>query len=387
MKFFKFLFFCIFFQLSAQTVKLTPTATISVLTCAPGTELYSTFGHSAIRITDPAQQIDLVYNYGTFDFNTPNFYLKFCRGQLLYELSRYPFYLFPYQYYVDNRWIKSQTLQLTPTETQQIFNYLEWNALPENKKYHYDFFKDNCATRIVDVFTTNIPNLKSKKHTATFGKNTYRSLIHQYLEPNSWYQFGIDLALGSVIDKPIHLKESLFLPDNTYAYLAHCYKGQQKFVKESKVILPVNNIQSIETSLFNPIFVSILLIAILLFNSLILKKSLWIENIYAICFGLGGFTLVFLWFFTDHSATKNNFNIFWLQPFLLIFPLLKNKQWYIILGLFQVTLMWIIGLFQIQQFEFSFYVLSTIPLMLYLKKLIPSKINHGINSFNNNFKI
>ena len=121
--------------LVAQGSGLSPAAQVSVITCGPGTELYSTFGHSAFRIKDPVNGLDRVYNYGTFNFNTPNFYVKFARGKLLYELRAYNFGNFLRGYQEENRWVKEQVLNLKNDQVQQVFDFLENNANPENRAY------------------------------------------------------------------------------------------------------------------------------------------------------------------------------------------------------------------------------------------------------------
>ena len=148
--------FALFFMLNAYIVsaqKLSPEAEISVLTLGPGkTELYSAYGHSAIRVNDPVYGYDAAYNYGTFDFNQPNFYLNFTRGTLIYKLSVQDAKRFIEDYQYHDRSIVEQVLNLTPGQKQLVFDYLQNNAKPENADYYYDYFYDNCATRILYVF-------------------------------------------------------------------------------------------------------------------------------------------------------------------------------------------------------------------------------------------
>ncbi len=135
------LFFISIFGYS-QNIKLSPSAELSVITCGPSDEdLYATFGHSAFRIQDIPNKIDRVYNYGTFNFNTPNFYTKFVRGKLLYQLSAYDFSSFLYSYHQEERWVRGQVLDLTPEDVQKVFDFLENNAKPENRLYKYKFFR------------------------------------------------------------------------------------------------------------------------------------------------------------------------------------------------------------------------------------------------------
>ena len=171
----------------AQKITLSETAVISVLTMGPGNALNDSFGHSAFRILDPNQHIDVVYNYGVYDFNTPHFYLKFTKGQLMYQLDRTSFNLFYRHYMEQNRWIKEQVLNLTTAEKQEVFNFLQNNYLPENRNYSYDFFFDNCATRIRDVLARVLKNklvYNSQFETDTY---TFRQLIQKTYSGKNWY--------------------------------------------------------------------------------------------------------------------------------------------------------------------------------------------------------
>src|SRR5690606_31625041 len=124
---------------------------ISLLTCTPGSELYSVFGHSALRVVDSNAVTDIVYNYGTFDFNDPNFYSKFVRGKLNYYLSTEYFRDFVYGYRLEGRGITEQVLLLTAEEKLALKKFLRENLKPENRHYAYDFFLDNCTTRLRDL--------------------------------------------------------------------------------------------------------------------------------------------------------------------------------------------------------------------------------------------
>jgi hypothetical protein len=156
---FSILFLVTTYQAIAQKQQLSDQAVISLITADPGEELYSLFGHSAIRVKDTVNNQDLVFNYGTFNFNTPNFYMKFTRGKLLYMLSIQQFDRFKRSYEYEKRDLKEQILNLTQDQKQAIFQFLLWNYQPENRYYKYDFFFDNCATRIRDVFIDELPGL------------------------------------------------------------------------------------------------------------------------------------------------------------------------------------------------------------------------------------
>jgi hypothetical protein len=216
---------------------------ISLITCTPGDDLYSIFGHSAIRVIDSVALKDYVFNYGTFDFDDKNFYIKFMRGKLLYFLSmdNTADFISFYQYF--NRGITEQVLQLTDQEKISIQRFLYNNLKNENKFYQYDFFYDNCTTRPRDIIlknTTNRPVLPF----AMSPQTTFRSAIHQYLDRSgqSWSKLGIDILLGVRTDKIMTAEEQQFLPDNLMASID---QSQPKLVKEKiSLYTPLKNSNS-----------------------------------------------------------------------------------------------------------------------------------------------
>jgi len=197
---------------SSQQLQLSPSSKISLLTCGPGEELYSKFGHSAFRVQDSSQGIDVVYNYGVFDARGAEFYYEFSQGRMNYLLARNRFFDFVDDYKIDNRWIKEQILDLDEKERNELFRFLENNARPENRVYKYDYLLNNCATKIWEV------QKKVFGDRLVFDKDyidttyTFRELMQHNLKTNSWGQFGIDLALGSVIDREATPQEHMFLP-------------------------------------------------------------------------------------------------------------------------------------------------------------------------------
>src|SRR6478752_4747802 len=144
------------FAQAQESIQLTENATISVVTFGPWQgELYSAFGHSGFRVYDPEQQIDWLFNYGVFDFDQPNFYTNFAKGIPYYKLGVGDYQRYKAHYISYNRFVHEQVLNLTPAQAQKTFEYLQWNAKPENANYRYDYFYDNCATRIRDVIQTD----------------------------------------------------------------------------------------------------------------------------------------------------------------------------------------------------------------------------------------
>lgn len=318
----------------AQKITLSESAAISVLTMGPGSNLNDSFGHSAFRISDTNQNIDVVYNYGVYNFDTPNFYLKFVKGQLMYQLDRTDFSLF-YQHYSDqDRWIKEQVLNLTLKEKQELFDFLQKNYLPENRKYIYDFFFENCATRIRDVLAGVLKNKLVFNKNFVSKTHTFRQLIQKNVHWNSWGSFGMDLAIGAVVDRNASSWEHQFLPEYIFKALE---KGQIKrglgatdLVKKTSILNKKMAKEKSETLLMSPFFIISLLAFIILGvtfkdyqnNS----RSSWMDcGLYALT-GIIGIFLLLLWFATDHFATQNNYNLLWAVPLSLFFAIEIAKQ-------------------------------------------------------------
>ena len=328
---------------------------ISVLTCDPGNEIYSLFGHSALRIKNPINGQDLVVNWGLFEFSESKFQFgyDFAKGRLKYYMGIQLMSNFITEYRRSKRGIREQVLNLSNQEKYQIIQLLEENYKPENRKYKYEFFYDNCSSRLRDVikkvFGENINFYQSPKS----NKFTFRETIHLYLESFPWLKLGIDLVLGKKIDKLVSNENLMFLPLNVEEIFDKSLvenNGSIKNLVKSKNTL----IESFENKnkLNNIEFYSWILLAITL--SLIVFKldkalRVWSSlNLFII--GLLGIVLVFMWIGTDHNATKMNFNLLWASPFhfILIFYLIKESwnnftYWYLILSLiliFTTILFW-----------------------------------------------
>ncbi len=317
--------------LRCQAQKLSPQAQISILTVSPGDEIYTKFGHSAIRVFDPNLHIDWVYNYGTFDFNTPHFYLNFIKGRLNYMLSVQTFRGFQWVYSGENRWVDEQILNLTQQQKQRVFNFLRWNSMPANKYYLYEFFFDNCATRVRDVFFNTL------KDTLIFEnkqlKITYRQAFNAYMKSDPWLLFGENFIVGSIADKKLTAWDAMFLPDYLEKYFDQIKiktgSGVENVVLKKVRLIDAKRPQP-KFPWYSP-FIIFSLLALILFyvgyqeikkN----KRQVWIDFILFFILGLAGVVLLGLWFFTDHIEGKNNFNLLWAFPLHLIFAFFVLKR-------------------------------------------------------------
>jgi len=369
-----------FFQLNAQQ-KLSDKATISVLTCGPGNELYSAFGHSAFRMHDPVLQIDKVYNYGTFDFNAPNFYLNFAKGKLTYQLSTSSFIRFIREYHYENRWVKAQVLNLSTSDVQKVYDFLENNAKPQNKYYRYDFFYNNCATKLEDIIQQVLKNKVTFSYNYIKTNKTHRDLIADYTPNFKWAKFGIDLALGSVIDKQATKKEYNFLPDYIFKTFEHATitteNNQTKPLVEKEIVVLSSKKTIQHYSLFSP--VNILFILSLLFAFITYidfkknKRTKIIDFTLYFITGTIGIVVLLLWFATSHTATYKNLNFLWaFAPNVVVaFYLLKTKlpNWIVIYNkilLLLIVIALVVWIFKVQVFNTALISLIFALIMRYL---------------------
>jgi hypothetical protein len=357
----------------AQTITLSKDATVAVLTFGPGASLNDAFGHNAFRITDKTRGIDLVYGYGEYDFEAPFFYLKFAQGKLNYMLSRHNFRDI-YRYYSrHNRDINEQILNLTTKEKQKLFNYLEYNYKPENRRYLYDFFYDNCATRIRDVAELATESPIEYTIPKDFVPKTFRSLIYEHVDKNTWGSLGIDLALGSIIDRKASPREHMFLPKYVHDFFATATIGMERsLVKSSAQLNTAEDREDRLNFLVSPFFIlGVLALGILYLTYKDHKnnsRTTWLDMSLAIFTGLIGIILFLLWFATDHTATGYNYNLLWAFPLNLILlwqlrkrnpkPWVKGYLKFLLLMLCLLTLHWLIGV--------QVFALSLIPFFLVL---------------------
>lgn len=299
----------------SQAIELSPLSKISLLTVGTGDDLAAKFGHSAIRLQDVTLGVDEVYGYGTYDFEDSNFYLNFTRGKLAYTISRMPFNYFKRSYEHEKRWVKEQELDLNLEQRTQIIAFLEHNLLPENKRYTYDFLFDNCATRIPMVFEKTLGSAFKFDYGYLKNQLTFRELIRLKLNPNSWSNFGIDLALGSVIDRKATPYEHLFLPIYVYQQMQHTTLDNKPIVKKESVVVAMPEQEDTASFFLTPAFWLGLLLALVIWITFTdyrtKKRTKWLDVSLFMLTGLSGILILFLWLGTDHLATKMNYNALW----------------------------------------------------------------------------
>ncbi len=308
--------------------QLSESSFASVLTCGPGEEFYESFGHSAIRICDTVNNIDRVYNYGSFDFGEPHFYMHFIQGRLNYFIEPQDFKDFIFEYFYFGRAVWEQRLTLNHDELQGLYNDLEWNLKPENKYYKYDIFWDNCATRVRDIIEKNSDDYANfyksdEKWNPRSGipRTTYRDLIYKYTGNSMlWWRMGTDLLLGARCDRPMSRRQFLYMPIELMNQLDTIQLSDNNSLAETRIEL-IPQVTSNPTTLFSPALCFLLLFVVVIVLTLLSHKKGWtLRWLDALLFSVAGVVsiiLLFLWFGSDHACTKWNFNILWANPFFI----------------------------------------------------------------------
>jgi hypothetical protein len=326
----------------AYSVRLSDEAKISLLTCSSGDEIYSYFGHSAIRINDPKSGIDYVFNYGIFSFDSPNFIWRFVKGETDYMLAGQRMPSFMESYYEEQRSVYEQVLNILPSEKQSLFDALAENAKKENRVYRYRHFSDNCSTRVRDQFEKCV-NHQVQYDTLQDTRLTYRQLVDQCVPGNSWNGLGIKLALGIPADKTASFSQKMFLP----GYLQRSMAGAKVIRNGEKVpfAMPVTTLFAAKPLGPGPILTSpavvvnliLLVVAGLTFIEYRRKRRMfWLDFLVFLSFGISGLLLGFLCFISVLEATEWNLNLVWALPthfvfaFLWLVPSLRSKlEWYV----------------------------------------------------------
>lgn len=313
-------------SVSSESVVVGDSAEISLITCSPGPAAYEKFGHTALRYVDPASGLDLVFNYGIFDFDQPGFYYKFVKGETYYMLGVYKTSQFLPQYTERNSQVTEQVLNLSKQEKQQLLDALFVNYLPANRNYLYNFVFDNCATRPRD----KVLELFRGKHilyNISEDNRSFREWVAAYTGDKSWLMFGIDLVFGKDADRIATKWETMFLPEVLSKELSEVLVVDNDSVtrtlfKSESIIVPKTHETEWVNYLKLPLVATtfILLVGLLLTIFEYKKKKYFklIDSLLLIITGLAGMVIFFLMFFSIHPLVKTNFNILWCNPLNII---------------------------------------------------------------------
>lgn len=319
-----FIVVALFFATSVSGQYLSEKAEISLLTYAPVNEIHTVFGHSSVRVFDPERQLDIVFNYGMFDYAAPNFTLNFIKGKLNYSLGIQNFRdVVAYSDY-RNQTVSEQVLNLDNRQKQEIYDFLQNNYKPENRYYLYDFFFDNCATRIRDILDTTLTNRLSYDKVAVEKNVTFRELLREFTQIQPWLEFGIDLVLGLPTDKKATFEQQMFLPkylNESFAVGTIITADTTK--KLVQITRPVHLADEVNETGFSitPMLLFWLFFGVTLILNFVITKSritkIW-NGTFALITGLAGVVILLMWFGTEHVPTKNNLNVIWCFPTHLI---------------------------------------------------------------------
>lgn len=320
--------------------QLSEKSEISLLTIGQGKDLYSAFGHSALYISDSSLNIHYVYNYGTFSFG-PDFYMKFTKGEMDYMLSVSTFEDEYDSWTSEDRSVVKQVLNLSLQQKNEVFKFLETNALPENRIYRYDYFYDNCSNRIDSALKIALGRelkFSAEKVVEQHSKTgaTVRDLTHHYLLENPWGELGIETCLGISMDKKLTPEQFKFIPDylmwnldeakiESNGVLAPLVKEKIILYKSINAPVKKSTIDYITpTLLFGVIFIFACFLSFPFLNKTFFARA-FDFMLYFIC-GAVGLLLIYLWFFTTHRS-QFNFNLIWANPlnFFLSFFILSKK--------------------------------------------------------------
>lgn len=348
---------------SYPLLTLSPEAEVRLLTCTPGKELYSSFGHTAIRIIDPQNEIDYVFNYGIFDPEIEHFYYRFVKGETDYQLGLVSYKHFKYAYTTGGRIIFEQTLALDSLGKQRIYDALWENYRPENRSYRYNFVFDNCATRPYQLIHNNMDGVLVNMQFAE-RKDTYRQIIAHYTNPDSWIFFAIDLIFGKNADQEMTPEQRMFLPEELMIYMAGAdvYKGKQ--------VTPAVETQVIglfQTPICSPwtspkwVFVLLLFIfaTVSLAQTFRKRYSFFMDACLYFVVGILGLIMFYLAFFSVHPLVNHNYNLLLINPlFLILFVLTCFKQ----------GRKWLTAI--------QFPMLIVVAIVLFIRCIIPQQTNY-----------
>lgn len=335
----------------SQSLPLSKDAKISVLTCGLGNESYSLFGHTGIRVSDPGNNFDVVYNYGTFDFRTPNFVMKFAKGDLQYFATVHSFSDFLNEYTYEKRSILEQELLISPELKQQLFDKLNSILASNERFYTYKFIDKNCTSMVVDVINNILKsNVIVKKEDTD---KTYRTILFPYFDGHFYDQLGTSIIFGTKVDQ---MGTRIFLPFELKNSLEKTIFHNKPLAGKTKTLLEFK--KETPKSWWNNIYTYLL---ILLF--VILAKDKIVDKIYFLILSLIGIFFVIMGFYSFHQELAMNYNVLLFSPlllFLILFSIFKNKKWTYRFSLINFVLLVIYFLFLINKAHFFI----TLPLII-----------------------
>lgn len=292
----------------AQTL-LSPNAKVYLLTCTPGTEVWTKYGHTGIYVDDPDNQLDIVFNYGNFSFGE-NFYINFIKGDTYYQLGIEPYYYFDAVYKRLGRKTYWQELNLTQDQKQQVFDALIVNYRPENRFYHYNFVFDNCATRPYHLLKAALNDTIISSYEG-YANQPYRAAISHYTRPHSWVDFGINLIFGKKANVPMNNEQRLFLPEELMFYLssAHLSDGTPLVLREDIQAFEIEAVPWYADSRIGIAIFALLLMLISWWDRKRNKLSWWVDILFGMVYLILFVLVIFLTYFSSHPLVGFNWRL------------------------------------------------------------------------------
>lgn len=318
----------------------------SLLSCSPGNEAYSIFGHTALRYCDDERKIDMVYNYGYFSFDSPNFVWRFILGQTDYLVASVPYRFFIQEYAERGSSVVEQVLELSPEQVSRLSRALDVNCLPANRVYRYNYFYRNCTTMARDMFVKALGDGNALEYDNDLQPTTLRQALAEYTISHPWYSFGVDLLMGSDVDEVATREELQFAPLNLMddlgvASIVDTDGNRVPAVRSTQVLLHENKPASVRNNLtpFNASLLLLLFTFVIMLCELRSNRTFWGFDLLLMALqGLSGVLLLFLGLCSEHPAVDANYAILLLNPLVLVllpivlYRMIRNRS---------LTLMWV----------------------------------------------
>ncbi len=353
------------------------------MSCGPSDLVHAIYGHTAIRVHDPVKQWDVVFNYGVFSFREPNFVYRFAKGNANYLLAPERFNQFYQEYIQNGRSIREQVLNLTQNEKQSILNFLIDNAKPENREYRYNFFMDNCATRVRDVVENTVDG--DVKFPMEGEGKTFRQHAAEYQKILPWTNFGIQLVLGSPSDEVASAYQEMFLPDYLFQHFADATivrNGKQvPLVKATNDLYDAESVHASWLTIHSPELILLGLLILIFWTTIRQLKSgrirYGIDYVLLLVHGTIGLILAWFFLYSEHPAMHANYNQLWAVclnlPFLFLWLVKKWRpvlRWYWVALSAWLLLFFPLSIFLPQEIVPGFYLLIA---MLLVRSLFHSR--------------
>ncbi len=378
----------------SQLLTLTDSTKFSLLTCSPGPDAYEKFGHTAIRILDESQGVDMIANWGIFDFDKPGFYYKFVKGETYYMLGVHETFYFLESYRRRNSYVIEQVLNLSPDERKRLYDAISVNYLPENREYLYNFVFDNCATRPRELIN-QIVKPKTIEAVNEIEYKSFRDWVGAYTGKYSWLQFGIDLVFGRDADEYATPYQAMFLPEVLYksydgAKIVDPSGTETPFISEERYLVEKRDELQKSTLFSKPIFVTVLMLLIGLIITFWENKKKKQYKIFdfllLLITGIAGLIVFYLMFFSIHPLVKSNFNLMWCNPLNIIASVLlftrkikKVLKAYFLIYFVMIVVAFIVAVLKVQIFNIAFLPVMGLMLVRILYWFKFQKIANPIN--------